>query len=61
MSNYYYAKNYSSQEDDDNFLLSEEDSYLENDLNSKGRLAVDKGSVEYKKRREKNNEGMVLN
>lgn len=60
---YYYntSKQYSSQEDD-NFGDSQ-DSYLDNDMNqsgSKSSGSMDKESQEYKKRRQKNNEGKIL-
>ena len=56
MNCYYNNQTYSSQEDD-NFGMSEEDSYLDDDQ-MKGGRAVDKESLEYKKRREKNNEAV---
>lgn len=55
MSYYYQSKvTYSSQEDD-NFGMSE-DSYMDSDPMKAGG-SVDKESLEYKKRRQKNNEG----
>ena len=56
MSYYYNTKmTYSSQEDD-NFGMSE-DSYMEDGDPMKASGSVDKESLEYKKRRQKNNEG----
>ena len=58
---FYYANNHCSSQEDDNFGLSE-DSYLDNDLNqmSTSNAIVDRNSDEYKKRRQKNNEGKFL-
>lgn len=57
--NYYQTKaTYSSQEDD-NFGMSE-DSYMDGDPMKAGG-SVDKESLEYKKRRQKNNEGKRSN
>ena len=58
MSYYYNPKvTYSSQEDD-NFGMSE-DSYIDSEP-MKASGSVDKESLEYKKRRQKNNEGNDL-
>lgn len=56
MSYYYNTKTTYSSQEDDNFLGMSEDSYMDGDQMKAGG-SVDKESQEYKKRRQKNNEG----